>query len=192
MKRLLLTTTFSLVATLANAHPETSHLDGIVSGLAHPIGGLDHVLAMTGVGLLGYVLGGCFRWLMPTAFVLMMIFGGVLALVGIRLPATEIAIILSVTMIGSMIFASGRISAGKALVAAGIFAVFHGHAHVAEMPIGSNLAGYTAGFLLMTGLLHALGLVLAAKAASFGGRPVLKAAGAVIAGTGFSILAGLF
>ena len=55
--------------------------------LAHPVSGLDHVLAMIAVGLWGAQLGAPAIRVLPVAFPMMIAMGGMLALVGVPLAA---------------------------------------------------------------------------------------------------------
>jgi urease accessory protein len=178
-------------ATTAEAHPGTGQAHGIAAGLSHPLGGLDHVLAMAAVGLLGYLFGGRLRWLLPAAYLGMMVFGGALSVGGIDLLAVEIGIVLSVIVIGAMILIAPNVPAGVALAITGFFAVFHGHAHVAEMPIDGSVTGYALGFVLTTALLNAAGIVFGAGIAAFGGSPLVRLTGGAVAGLGLGISAGL-
>jgi len=71
-----------LVPMLAGAHPFHGVTNGFAGGIAHPLSGLDHILAMVAVGLWAAQLGGRSRWMVPAAFVSLMIVGGAL---GIRI-----------------------------------------------------------------------------------------------------------
>src|SRR5256714_14920330 len=83
-----------MIATPALAHTgETA--GGFLSGLAHPILGPDHVVAMVAVGLWGTFLGSPAIWLLPIVFPLVMAFGGVVGIVGVPLPAVETGIAAS-------------------------------------------------------------------------------------------------
>ncbi|QOF75126.1 HupE/UreJ family protein (plasmid) [Aminobacter sp. SR38] len=191
MNRFFLTTAFSLATAAAQAHPGTGHAHGIAAGLYHPLGGLDHVLAMAAVGLLGYLLGGCFRWLLPAAFLGMMVLGGAVSVSGITLPAVEAAIVLSVIIIGALILIAPNVPGSVALAMTGFFAVFHGHAHVAEMPLDGSATSYALGFVLTSALLHAAGAALGAGVAAIGGSPLVRLTGGAVTGLGLGILAGL-
>src|SRR3546814_17913196 len=62
-----------LAATAAQAHTRApigfgGGTGGFAVGFLHPPGGLDHVLAMVGVGLFACFLGGRPLWLAPLAF----------------------------------------------------------------------------------------------------------------------------
>ena len=58
----------TLAPTVALAHAETGQAAGFLAGLAHPVSGLDHVLAMIAVGLWGAILGPPALWMLPVAF----------------------------------------------------------------------------------------------------------------------------
>jgi hypothetical protein len=45
-----------------------------------------------------------------------------------------------------------------AAIIVGVFAIFHGYAHGAEMPDASNAVSYALGFVIATGALHLLGI----------------------------------
>ena len=167
MKRLprlaILAVTALVFPALAQAHPghEGHELTWDFSaGFAHPVSGLDHLLAMLAVGLWAAQLGARARWLVPAAFVGVMALGGALGGAGVTMPGLEQGIAASVLVIGLIIAASVRlpIVAGMALV--GGFAVFHGVAHGAEMPAAADGLGYGAGFVAATALLHAAGVGL--------------------------------
>src|SRR5215469_10214892 len=69
---------------IASAHPGfPGHTHGFVNGLAHPLSGLDHFLAMTAVGLWAVQLGGKALWQVPLAFVAAMVAGGMLGMMGL-------------------------------------------------------------------------------------------------------------
>src|SRR4051794_40310489 len=89
-----------LVAGAAQAHTGIGDPAGFGHGFAHPLGGIDHVLAMVAVGLFAAQLGERALWLVPLSFVLVMIVGGVLGMPGIAVPFVEIGIGLSVVVLG--------------------------------------------------------------------------------------------
>jgi urease accessory protein len=192
MRLLLAALTLVATPTLSMAHSGGDAAD-LMHGLAHPIGGLDHVLAMLGVGVLAFVLGGRAVWLVPVSFVAMMLVGFVLGNAQVALPAVELGIALSIIAIGAAA-ASGRfIPTGAAVALVGAFAIFHGHAHGAEMPAASGVLSYALGFALATAGLHALGLAGSAALAMTARRQGLRLAqlaGGAIAIGGVGILAG--
>ena len=54
------------------AHVGSGEAGGIITGLQHPVSGLDHVIAMLAVGLWGAQLGAPALWLLPVVFPMMM------------------------------------------------------------------------------------------------------------------------
>ena len=67
--RLTIAAALTLVPTAAFAHPGIGEMHGFTHGFAHPLGGLDHMLAMVTVGIFAWQLGGRALWLVPAAFV---------------------------------------------------------------------------------------------------------------------------
>ena len=190
----LLTVILALSPTLALAHTGVGDTHGFVHGFAHPIGGLDHVLAMVAVGLFAAHLGGRALVLVPASFVLSMGAGGALGMAGIKLPFVEIAIALSAVVLGAAV--ALRVSAPTlvAMALVGFFAVFHGYAHGAEMPAAMSGLAYGAGFMLATALLHAAGIaigLLIGRTDAVIGRRIVQAGGGAIALVGIAILAGV-
>src|ERR1700742_3769281 len=89
---------------LASTGPVLAHTghgaSGFAQGFIHPLGGLDHVLAMVAVGLYAAMIGGRALWLIPAAFLGAMALGGALGVTGYGLPYTEIGIAVSVIVLG--------------------------------------------------------------------------------------------
>ncbi len=171
---------------VAMAHVESGEAGGFVSGVMHPISGVDHVLAMVAVGLWGAQLGHPAVWLLPIAFPMMMAFGGMLGLIGVPVPGVEIGIALSGVVLGTLVLGEVKTPVGVSLVLVAIFAIFHGHAHGTELSEGQNAMLYSLGFVVSTGTLHAIGIGIGAAHHWKAGRIVLRGAGA------FVMLGGLF
>jgi urease accessory protein len=150
----------TLVPTAAFAHTGAGYAHGFADGLVHPLGGLDHILAMVTVGVLAWQLGGRAIWLLPASFLALLVVGGVLALAGGSLPWVQVGIAASVIVFGIMVTLGTKAPLALAMGIVGLFAVFHGHAHGTEMPITASGAAYGAGFVLATALLHAAGVAL--------------------------------
>lgn len=191
--RALLTLALIGLPTAALAHPGHEHLPGLLSGFLHPVGGIDHILAMVAVGVFAFVLGGRALFLVPLSFVGMMAAGFALGVSGLQLPFVELGIALSSIVIGAAAAWGKPMPLAAAMALAGVFAVFHGHAHGAEMP--ANAAGfeYALGFLLATVLLHLTGVGAAlgvTKLVGRFGRPAAQVAGGLFALGGVGVLAG--
>ncbi len=195
IRRLSLAALLLLGATAAaQAHTGAGATHGLFQGLSHPLTGIDHILAMVAVGLFAARLGGRALWLVPAAFVAMMAFGGVLGMAGVGLPFAEIGIGLSVVVLGLVVAADAKMAAPAAMAMAGLFALFHGHAHGAEMPPTASGLEYGIGFVLATAVLHGAGVglgLLAGRVKGLSGRRILQAAGGAISVAGAALLAGL-
>lgn len=158
MNRMLLTLLL-LLPTAALAHPGHGDESSFLSGLSHPVGGLDHLLAMVAVGLCATVLGPRALWALPLAFVGGMVLGGVLGAGGAPLPGVEPVILASIIVLGAMTAAALNPSLALVAGVTALFGLFHGHAHGAEGPEG-GLALYALGFALSTMALHLAGIAL--------------------------------
>ena len=144
---------------LAFAHP--GHPDaGLLAGISHPLGGLDHLLAMLAVGLWAAQQTGNARWALPLTFMGSMLLGGLLGFAGISLPFAETAIAGSVLALSLLVVVAARLPLLIATSLTAVFALCHGGAHGLELPALSNAWSYACGFLLATGSLHALGYAL--------------------------------
>jgi urease accessory protein len=188
LRSFCLSSLLALVATPALAHSGAGDAHGFIHGFAHPIGGFDHILAMVTVGLLASMLGGRALWLVPLSFVGMMIVGGALGMTGVGLPFVELGILGSVIVLGATVALGRPWSLGLAMALVGVFAVFHGHAHGAEMPAGAGALFYASGFAIATALLHAVGI---GTGLILGRWPALsRLAGAGVALAGVALMAG--
>ncbi len=154
---------------------------GLLSGLYHPISGVDHVLAMVAVGIWGAQLGSPAIWVLPVTFPMVMAFGGMLGLLGVQIPGVEVGIGLSALILGLMVAFERRPDLRVAAVLVGFFAVFHGFAHGAELPEGQSGLLYSMGFVASTGTLHASGIGLGLIQRWDWGKSALRFTGAVIA-----------
>ena len=185
-KRAWLAVSAAMLSSPALAHVEQGQAAGLLAGLAHPVSGLDHVLAMVAVGLWGAQLGAPAIWLLPLTFPIVMALGGLLGLLGVPLPGVELGIAASAVLLGAAVMTERRLPLVAAAVLVGVFAVFHGHAHGTELPPGQSGLLYSLGFVVATGCLHAIGIAIGAIHRWPAGRVALRIAGG---GVG---LAGLF
>jgi len=185
----------AMLLCLGSASPTLAHtgdvVGGFVGGLAHPMLGPDHVAAMVAVGLWGAFLGSPAIVLLPIVFPLVMAFGGVLGILGVPLPGTEIGIAISAVLLGLAVVFAVKPPIWIAALLVGVFAIFHGHAHGAELPAGVDALAYSLGFVIATGLLHLAGIAIGALAKWPAGRTAVRAAGGAIALAGVVFLARL-
>ena len=178
-----------LAALPALAHTGEG-VGGVLSGLHHPISGLDHVLAMVAVGLWGAILGAPALWMLPVAFPVAMAFAGALGVMGVPLPFVEQGIAISSIVLGGMVLFAQRPPLTAALAIVAVFAMFHGYAHGAELPESASPVAYTVGFVVATGLLHLIGISIGYVTKWPAGMVAVRASGAVIALGGAAFLTG--
>lgn len=165
----------------------------LAHGFMHPMGGLDHVLAMVAVGVFAFVLGGRALWAVPLSFVGMMAVGFVLGANGVTLPYAELAIALSSVVIGGVSAMGRKMPVIAAMALVGGFATFHGWAHGAEMPANAGALTYALGFVVATALLHVAGIAASMGVAAITGRygkAIAQVAGGLFALGGLGVLAG--
>lgn len=178
---------FSFVSS-AHAHVQQAQAVSFLTGLEHPWSGLDHVLAMVAVGLWGAQLGIPAIWVLPIIFPLVMSLGAMMGLLGIPLPGIEIGIAGSAIVLGTMIFGEVRPKLIVAGIIVGCFAIFHGHAHGTELPAGQSGLLYSMGFVMATGCLHGIGIMIGLIHRWPSGKMVLRGSGALIALMGMLFL----
>jgi urease accessory protein len=138
-------------AASAWAHPGHG-AEGFVNGLVHPLHGLDHWLAMLGLGLWSCAAGIPRKALATVGVALV---AGAFA--PLALPAVEPLLAASVLVAGLMGLGAARLPAGLGLGLAAAFSLVHGHAHGQEtaglaaaagaicMSIGLMTLGWLAG-----------------------------------------------
>jgi len=143
------------------AHTGAGIPSGFISGFLHPVGGTDHILAMFAVGIWAAQMGGRALWAVPVSFVSMMIVGAILGVQGIHIPFIEEGILVSIIVLGAFIVLGIKLPILLSSLIAGAFAMFHGHAHAAEMPLNTSGFEYGIGFVLATGIIHILGIAVA-------------------------------
>ncbi|WP_404364534.1 HupE/UreJ family protein [Marinobacter sp.] len=191
LNRLLIT--LGLMATAATAAAHTGHgahaESGFVSGLLHPMLGLDHLLAMAAIGFWSVRQTASMKDSTPLFVIGGTVLGAGIAWGGLSLPGVETGIGLSVMLAGILIATMARLPTAVGGSLAGAFMVFHGFAHGTEMPAGAALVAYLAGFSMATLAITFVGRGLGAllmKTDSRAGRVV----GATLAGVGSYLVAG--
>lgn len=191
LQRILMLAFLAPVSALAHEGSSLPY-GSFIAGLAHPVLGVDHFLAMVSVGILSAQIGGRAIWTVPGTFVTVMALGGVLGWLNVGLTSTEFGIAFSVLTLGIAIAADRKMPILVAMGAVAIFAVFHGYAHGAEMPSVGNPVRYAMGFMTGTALLHIMGVLLGDISQHYArGKILLRVAGAAIAGAGTWFLVGL-
>ena len=162
---------------------------GFANGFTHPVFGPDHLLAMLSVGILSAQMGGRAIWTVPLAFVSFMLVGGLLGMFGLPFFSVEIGIAVSVLTLGMAIAIDKKLPVILTMAGVTFFALFHGHAHGAEMPGSAQPALYALGFILGTTAIHLLGVAMGwASTRHPGGALRLRWAGLCIAVLGIFFL----
>ena len=171
----------TLLPRIALAHAEKGAAAGFVAGFHHPLSGWDHILAMVAVGLWGAQLG----------------------VAGDLDPARDLSDDDGLRGLSGprRHSASGRRARDRAIGdrprprrdlrmeaedrgrhgdRRGIFAIFHGYAHGSELAPGTSALAYSLGFVVATGCLHGVGIVIGSAArAALGAFASCRFAGAV-------------
>lgn len=176
----------ALFPAAAFSHEANSLTYGsFLSGLTHPVLGADHFLAMVCVGIVSAQIGGRAIYTVPSTFVGVMAVGGLMGMIDIGLSAIELGIACSVILLGAVIAGDKRLPLALAMICVGVFAIFHGYAHGAEMPTVAKPVTYAAGFMAGTAALHILGLIIGDIAQHYHrGKLMLRVSGAAITATG--------
>ena len=154
----IFTLTFAMILipfSAAMAHhplagqPMQTFFDGVLSGLGHPILGFDHLFFVLAVGIASVFTGRPAT--APLFFVISVLCGVGLIMLGINLPFVEYVIAFSLVAAGALIF-SGR-QAGLAATAAlfSIAGLFHGWAF-GETIVGQESVLQTVVFGYLIGL----------------------------------------
>ncbi len=192
--RFLISALACIVPSVAWAHVGAGEASGFAHGFFHPVTGVDHVLAMVAVGMFAANLGGRALWAVPLTFVGVMAAGGALGIGGVAVPFVETGIAVSVIVLGAAVALRWKWPVVAAMALVGLFAIFHGHAHGAEMPADASGLDYAAGFMIATALLHVagigIGLGLTKGGQQYAPR-LVQAGGGAMAVAGVGILTGL-
>ncbi|MFC4314243.1 HupE/UreJ family protein [Steroidobacter flavus] len=176
------------VPTSAMAHAG-GEAHSFVAGVLHPLGGLDHLVAMLAVGLLAGHYGGAMRWWLPTSFVAAMAVGTTFGAGEGAQTFTEIGIACSLLAFGLALLSKPSLRATALIVSTAGFALVHGHAHGAEMNGDVSTLPFIFGLMLTTAILHVVGVVLTTARVLAAARPaLLKWSGSAITFGGVVLL----
>ncbi|WP_182870749.1 HupE/UreJ family protein [Rhodopirellula sp. JC639] len=180
-----------VAVTSAHAHPNHVHdLAGTLeTGLAHPLTGLDHLLAMVLVGLLATQSDGRPRWRLPALFCGSM--GGAMIAGQAFGSFASLDIALATTLV---VLGIGLIRQNHPVGLAAIVAIcggFHGLAHAAGSTPAALSAQHLIGILLGTAGLHLVGMTLGIALNQTRHRTTLAAvSGTLACGVGVALLIG--
>jgi urease accessory protein len=173
---------------LAQAHIVTTDTMGLLSGVVHPLTGADHVLAGVAAGIWAAVSGGSRARSVIAAFLGMLSLGAVAGFAGTSLGLVEPVIALSVITLGVLIALRVSLPGLVAPAVAGGFALFHGYAHAAGLPMMAGSAWYLLGLLMATSILLVSGVGLGRWLVKSESRIPLRLAGGFVALIGSLLL----
>src|SRR5215470_17489326 len=163
--------------------------EGMLSGLGHPIIGLDHFAAVVAVGCIAAMHSA--GTALVIAFIVSMMAGVALHLNGATVPAAEILVALSVIALGVLMLGRRQMSAISALVLFALVGLVHGYA-LGESIYGAEQTPLYAYLLGLAVIQSAIALVAMAVARSVAGPSrdlsPLRLVGAGIAGIGLAVL----
>ncbi len=134
---------------------------GLLSGLAHPIIGLDHLVFVIAIGLLAK-LKDRLGLVIPVTFVMATVAGTVIHLMSFNLPVPELIISGSVLAAGVFLARKNPTNLGLLLSLSAIAGLFHGYAY-GEAIIGAEntpLFAYLLGFMLIQLVVSAIAFYL--------------------------------
>ncbi|MEL6606043.1 MAG: HupE/UreJ family protein [Cyanobacteria bacterium J06614_10] len=167
---------------------------GLLSGMGHPVIGLDHLAFVVAAGLLAAVVRGGLG--VPIAFVLATLAGTGAHLAEVSLPGVEWLIATSVVVFGLLAVQRVPLNAGVVMLLAAIAGIFHGYAY-GEAVVGAEptpLVAYLIGFAAVQGAIALLAYFLSRRALSTdktAGLVRIHHAGFVVLGAGLATLGGL-
>lgn len=153
-----------LVSPSLYAHTGGQVEHSLISGLLHPLTGIDHLLVLLAVGLLAAKQGGKALFTFPAVFLALMAGGAWLDSVAVQIPFVESLIALSLLAFGLLVVANDRVRASAHAITlflgVSLFAVFHGYAHGAEIPADSSAMLYFPALMLMSLAICLVGCVI--------------------------------
>ncbi len=204
-RRSVAVSAFGTLAVILLAMPALAHhpfggaapatlVEGFVSGVGHPMIGLDHLAFVVAAGLLAAVVARGF--LVPVAFVTATLAGTGLHLAGLTLPAAEAVISVSVALFGALAVVRDRLNPAMVILLAAIAGIFHGYAY-GEAVIGAEstpLFAYLLGFVSVQSAIAYTAYFLSQRIINQNkttGLISVRHAGFAILGAGAAFLGGL-
>ena len=171
------------------AHPLSDSLSGWATGILHPIHGWDHILGMLAIGIWVAQQQGILRGLIPISFIAILSIGLTVGVGSTSLAWTELGVLASIAVMGVLIYRYTRLDSGIALGLIGVFALCHGYAHGAQLPVPFITPDFVAGFISTSTLLLIAGMQLG-RLASLPYRNVGRTMGTMLLGSSLWFLLG--
>lgn len=174
---------------LMGGRTPASFAEGLLSGLGHPVIGLDHFAAVVAVGCLA--AAHRVAPALAIGFVMAMMAGVALHLHGATVPGAEILVALSVIFLGVFMLRGRNIAASVAFVLFAVVGLIHGYA-LGESIYGAEPTPLYAYLLGLAVIQSAIALAAMQIARTIARRPAvmspLRLVGAGITGIGLAVL----
>ena len=172
---------------LMGGHMPATFMQGILSGLGHPVIGVDHFAAVVAVGCLAaaHRAGGA----LAVAFVVAMMAGVAVHLHGTTVPAAELLVALSVLVLGLILLRAPELPVSAALGLFVLVGLMHGYA-LGESIYGAErapLAAYLVGLAIIQSAI-ALAAMMVARMVARRGTMAVRFVGAGVSGVGLAFL----
>jgi len=172
----------------------TNFFEGFLSGLAHPVIGIDHLAFVVAIGLIAVgQIGGA---LIPAGFLLAALIGTGIHLLSLDLPGAEIVIALSVIAFGAMLAIPSKPNTATLTILSAIAGLFHGYAYgeaiigAGMMPLVAYLLGFTVIQYVVAMLARSVGNRIMQTTATKS-RQVMRLCGLAIGSVGIVFITNL-
>jgi len=145
-------------ATSAFAHGSGAH-GAFTAGFAHPLTGLDHLLAMLAVGMWAGRLARGAAWTVASTFLAAVGVGFALAATGLAIPVAELGVIGSLLVFGLLVAFPEAIGLRAAAPLLAVLAASHGQVH--GLAATGTPVSFLAGLLAASAVVIGVGMLLA-------------------------------
>ncbi|MGL4883027.1 MAG: HupE/UreJ family protein [Waterburya sp.] len=170
----------------------SNFIEGLLSGLGHPVIGIDHLAFVIAIGLLA-ALSNRLGMVIPLAFMLTTAVGTLIHLQSIDLPVVELVISVSVLLMGILLAQTKQTNLALLTIISAIAGIFHGYAY-GESIVGAEtlaIGAYLLGFCLIQLAISAIAFYLGKtilKKPTLTSHFSLHFVGLIISGIGFAFL----
>lgn len=162
--------------------------DGLLSGLGHPIIGIDHFTAVVAVGCIAAAHRA--GWALALGYVAAMMAGVAAHLQGMSVPAAEVLVALTVIGLGLLMLRKQAMSATVALASFVLVGLLHGYA-LGESIFGAErtpLYAYLVGLAVIQSVIALAAMTVTWTLTRKSAEPVsLRLLGAGVVGIGLAI-----
>lgn len=189
---------FAMSAAPAFAHhamdgkTPTTFVEGLISGLAHPVIGPDHLAFVLAIGIAAALSQAGFA--LVAAFIAASTAGVLLHVASFGLPISEVLVAGSVVLAGALVATGSRRSGGLWLTLAALAGIVHGYAF-GEAIVGADRTVVGAYLVGLAAVTCAIAATVMMAAHTYLRRPMptelpVRVAGAAIVCTGLVMLVG--